>query len=569
MEELKNNITMARGKIKAEKVFKNAKIIDVFSNKIIEGDLALANGKIVGIGNYSGQVEVDLEGKFVCPTLIDAHVHIESSMMNPAQFAKAIIPNGVTTIIADPHEISNVVGLEGIRYLLKASEGLPLDVRMMLPSCVPATFFENSGANLTYEELAKLINEDRVHGIGEMMNYVGLLELDQRVLDKIYGFRDKIIDGHAPGLVGNDLNAYAYAGVLTDHECSTVEEMEDRISKGMYVLIRQGTAAKNADQLTKGVTKDNLSRCMFCTDDKHPEDLLKNGSINENIKIAIKNGIDPIDAIKMASINSAICYGLKKKGGLAPGYEGNFIVLDNLQEFKISAVYIAGEKYAENGEIIKDIFAKNHLDSLGSVNVYDYKLSDFEIKLSSNKVNIIGINPNSLVTERLVEEVKVEDGKFVADKDFLKLAVVERHKGLKSIGLGIIKGFGIKHGAMASTIAHDSHNIIIIGDNDQDMFSAMKEIKKINGGIVLVKDGKVLESLPLEIGGLMSNKNLKEINFSISEILKTIKNNLDLDVDLDPIITLGFMALPVIPHIKLTDKGLFDVDKFEFIKNSI
>lgn len=566
MEELKNNITMARGKIKAEKVFKNAKIIDVFSNKIIEGDLALANGKIVGIGNYSGQVEVDLEGKFVCPTLIDAHVHIESSMMNPAQFAKAIIPNGVTTIIADPHEISNVVGLEGIRYLLKASEGLPLDVRMMLPSCVPATFFENSGANLTYEELAKLINEDRVHGIGEMMNYVGLLELDQRVLDKIYGFRDKIIDGHAPGLVGNDLNAYAYAGVLTDHECSTVEEMEDRISKGMYVLIRQGTAAKNADQLTKGVTKDNLSRCMFCTDDKHPEDLLKNGSINENIKIAIKNGINPIDAIKMATINSAICYGLKKKGALAPGYEGNFIVLEDLQEFKISAVYIAGEKYAENGEIIKDIFAKNYLDSLGSVNVYDYKLSDFEIKLSSNKANVIGIIPNSLVTEKLVEEVKVEDGKFVPTGDLLKLAVVERHRGLKSLGLGIIKGFGIKHGAMASTIAHDSHNIIIIGDNDQDMFSAMKEIKKINGGIVLVKDGKVLESLPLEIGGLMSNKNLKEINFSISEILKTIKNNLDLDVDLDPIITLGFMALPVIPHIKLTDKGLFDVDKFEFIE---
>lgn len=569
MEELKNNITMARGKIKAEKVFKNAKIIDVFSNKIIEGDLALANGKIVGIGNYSGQVEVDLEGKFVCPTLIDAHVHIESSMMNPAQFAKAIIPNGVTTIIADPHEISNVVGLEGIRYLLKASEGLPLDVRMMLPSCVPATFFENSGANLTYEELAKLINEDRVHGIGEMMNYVGLLELDQRVLDKIYGFRDKIIDGHAPGLVGNDLNAYAYAGVLTDHECSTVEEMEDRISKGMYVLIRQGTAAKNADQLTKGVTKDNLSRCMFCTDDKHPEDLLKNGSINENIKIAIKNGIDPIDAIKMASINSAICYGLKKKGGLAPGYEGNFIVLEDLQEFKISAVYIAGEKYSENGEIIKDIFAKNHLDSLGSVNVYDYKLSDFEIKLSSNKANVIGIIPNSLVTEKLVEEVKVEDGKFVPTGDLLKLAVVERHRGLKSLGLGIIKGFGIKHGAMASTIAHDSHNIIILGDNDQDMFAAMKEIERINGGLVLVKDGKVLESLPLEIGGLMSNKSLKEIDCRISKILKSIKNDLGLDVDLDPIITLGFMALPVIPHIKLTDKGLFDVDKFEFIKNSI
>lgn len=566
MEELKNNITMARGKIKAEKVFKNAKIIDVFSNKIIEGDLALANGKIVGIGNYSGQVEVDLEGKFVCPTLIDAHVHIESSMMNPAQFAKAIIPNGVTTIIADPHEISNVVGLEGIRYLLKASEGLPLDVRMMLPSCVPATFFENSGANLTYEELAKLINEDRVHGIGEMMNYVGLLELDQRVLDKIYGFRDKIIDGHAPGLVGNDLNAYAYAGILTDHECSTIEEMEDRISKGMYVLIRQGTAAKNADQLTKGVTKDNLSRCMFCTDDKHPEDLLTNGSINENIKIAIKNGINPIDAIKMATINSAICYGLKKKGALAPGYEGNFIVLDNLQEFKISAVYIAGEKYAENGEIIKDIVEKNHLDSLGCVNVYDYKLSDFEIKLSSNKANVIGIIPNSLVTEKLVEEVKVEDGKFVPTGDLLKLAVVERHRGLKSLGLGIIKGFGIKHGAMASTIAHDSHNIIILGDNDQDMFAAMKEIERINGGLVLVKDGKVLESLPLEIGGLMSNKSLKEIDCRISKILKSIKNDLGLDVDLDPIITLGFMALPVIPHIKLTDKGLFDVDKFEFIE---
>ncbi|MGI5949993.1 adenine deaminase [Peptoniphilus sp.] len=566
MKNLEEKILMARGLRKSDLVFKNAKVVDVFSNKIINGDIAVSGGIILGVGDYSGADEIDLEGKFVSPCLIDGHVHIESSMVTPTELAKVLIPNGVATIIADPHEIANVLGIDGINYLLEASENLPLDVRIMLPSCVPATDFEHSGANLVFKDLEKLKDRDRVLGLGEMMNYPGVINCDKVVMDKIEGFSDRVIDGHAPGLLGKALNAYALSGIKTDHECSTVEEMNERISNGMYVQIRQGTSAKNAEILTKGITKDNLSRILFCTDDKHPKDLLEKGSVNENIKIAIKNGIDPIDAIKIATINAAKCYDLKGKGAIAPGYEANFIVLDDIVKFVIDSVYIDGKKISEGKKLLREIKSKTDIKSIGEVKVHDRRLEDFEIKLNSNRANVIGINPNELLTEKLVEEVPVHDGVFKADDVYQKLIVIERHNGLDSFGKGIIKGFGIKNGSIASTIAHDSHNIIIIGDNDKDIYRAMEEIKNINGGITVVSNGEVLASLPLEIAGLMSSGTVEETSLKLEKVLDAIKNNLGVNCkSLDPILTLGFMSLPVIPNLKLTDEGLFDVSEFKFI----
>lgn len=566
MKNLEEMIIKAKGEEKADLVIKNGKIVDVFTGEIIRGDLAVSKGMILGIGDYQADKEIDLEGRFVCPSLIDSHVHIESSMLAPVEFAKALIINGVTTIIADPHEIANVSGIDGIKYILEASKDLPVDVRIMLPSCVPSTDFEHSGAKLSYEDLKKLKNEENVLGLGEVMDYPGVINCQKTIIDKIKGFEGKIIDGHVQGLSSNDLNAYKIAGIKTDHECSTIEEMNDRISRGMAVLIRQGSSAKNAEVLTKNITKDNISSILFCTDDKHPKDLLEKGSINENIKIAINNGVDPIDAIKIGSINSARTYGLENKGALAPGYEANFIVLDSLEEFKINSVFVRGVKFAENKKILVDFDSTIKNKSFGEIKVYDYDLSDFEIRLKSNRANIIGINPNELVTDKLVEDVKVVDGLFQADQTYQKILVIERHKGLKSMGKGIIKGFGIKNGAFAQTIAHDSHNIVIIGTNDQDMYLAVKEIEKINGGIAVVQNGKLLGSLPLEIAGLMSTYSIEETSKKLEKIMKLIQDKLGMEnKDLDPLLTLGFMSLPVIPKIKLTDKGLFDVEKFEFI----
>lgn len=566
MQELEKRILMARGIERPDLVFKNAKIIDVFSNKIIQGDIAVSDGIILGVGTYNGKKEIDLKDKFVSPTLIDAHVHIESSMVGPSELSKILILNGVSTIIADPHEIANVLGIKGIKYLIEESEHLPVDIRIMLPSCVPATFFENSGATLNFNELKEFKDHEKVLGLGEMMNYVGVLNCDQGVMDKIVGFQDKIIDGHAPGVVDKELNAYSLAGIKTDHECSTIDEMNDRISRGMIVQIRQGTSAKNAEALTKGINKNNMSSIVFCSDDKHPKDLLTKGSINENIKIAIKNGVDPIDAIKISSINAAKCYNLKNKGAIAPGYEASFIILDNLEEFSIDKVYIKGKQYTDRKKLLVNFDNKDTKDSFYKMKVHNYNIDDFEINLESDLANVIGINPNELLTEKLIEKVKVVNGIFVADEVYQKLIVIERHKGLNSIGKGIIKGFGIKNGALASTIAHDSHNIIIVGDNDKDMFAAMKEVVRLNGGIAVVQNEKVLASLQLEIAGLMSTDSIEETNFKLEQILEAVNNKLGLNnQNLDPILTLGFMSLPVIPKLKLTDKGLFDVTKFEFI----
>lgn len=569
-DKLVDRITIARGSKKAELVLKNSNVINVFTNEIIEADVAIEDGTIVGIGHYEGEEEIDLEGKYLCPGFIDGHVHIESSMVTPSQFAKAIVPRGTTTIIADPHEIANVKGIDGIRYILEDSKDIPLDVYVMLPSCVPATPFENSGAKLYAEKLEGLIDEERVLGLGELMNYPGVINGDEDVLKKILLAQGKKLDGHGPLIADKELNAYVVSGISTEHECSTIEEMQDRLRLGMYILIREGSAAKNLHELIKTVNKDNLRRCLFCSDDKHPEDILIDGHMDFNIKLAIKEGIDPIDAIKMATLNSAECYGLKGKGAIAPGYIADLVVIDNLVDFNILNVFKEGKLV---GEDLKPLFNVSKTDTSSvsnAVNIQDITLSDLKIKLHSNSVNVIGVEPHSLVTKKLSREVKIEDGVFCyGNEDILKIVVVERHLATGNVGLGLVEGFGLKNGAIGSTVAHDSHNIIVIGDNDEDILLCIKEIERMGGGVIIVSNGKVLNSLPLNIGGLMSESPLEEVNEKYKKMLKFAYEELQVNPLIEPFMTLSFMALPVIPELKLTDLGLFNVNDFQFIDISI
>lgn len=568
-KDLKDLIIQSKGEQKADLVFKNANIINVFTNEIISGDLAISKGLIVGIGEgYQGVKEIDMTGKYLSPGLIDGHVHIESSMVGPREFSKAIVPRGVTTIVADPHEIANVKGLEGIEYIIKESEGLPLDVYIMFPSCVPATPFENSGAILRAEDFEKMIDRERMLGLGEMMNYPGVISSDEDILKKIglSKSRGKTVDGHAPNVGGKGLNAYILAGVETDHECSNIDEMMEKLRLGMYIHIREGSAARNLKDLIAGVNKDNLRRCMFCTDDKHPKDIREDGSVDYNIRLAIKSGLDPIDCIKMASLNIAECYGLKGRGALAPGYLADILVLDNLEEFNVVKVYkngrLVGENLKPNFEIENKVDIGNMVNS---VNLLDISIEDFDIYLDSERVNVIKLVPNNLVTKKVERKVAIKEGKFVSGKDILKIAVVERHRATGNIGLGLIEGFGLKNGAIATTVGHDSHNLIVVGDNDEDMLRAVEEIEKIKGGYVIVSGGEVLGSLSLAIGGLMSDRNLDYVIDKVDELTSVAREKLGVRKDYDPFITLSFMALPVIPDIKLTDMGLFYVPDFDFI----
>ncbi|NLK43143.1 MAG: adenine deaminase, partial [Tissierellia bacterium] len=445
----KNLILKAKGDEKSELVLKNCKIINVFTNEIIEGDIAIDKGYIVGIGQYEGQKEIDLNGKYLSPGFIDGHVHIESSMSSPSQFARVIVPRGVTSIIADPHEIANVKGIEGIKYIIDESKTVPLDVYIMLPSCVPATNFENAGAILEAEDLKELMYEESVLGLGEMMNYPGVISMDEKVIEKLVLFKDKVIDGHGPAIDGKDLNAYVAAGIATEHECSTLEEVINRVRLGMYILLREGSAAKDLRNIIKAVNKDNLRRFLFCTDDKHPEDLINEGTIDFNIKLAIKEGIDPIDAIKMATLNAAECYRLKGKGAIAPGYIADLVVIDNLEDFNIVKVFKNGDLVAENKKALFDTRIHLPKNMIDSVRIKEVRIEDLQIPMKSNKANIIGVIENSLVTEKLVEEVKTVNGYFeYSHNDILKLVVIERHFATGNIGVGLIKNFKLKNGAI-------------------------------------------------------------------------------------------------------------------------
>ncbi len=573
-KDLKHLIDVAEKKSIADIVLKNCKIINVFSHEILEGNLAIDSGIIIGMGNYSGNVEIDLNGKYVAPGLIDSHVHIETSMVPPPQFAGAVIPKGTTTVIIDPHEIANVCGIKGIEYMLKSSEKIPLTVFCMLPSCVPATNLENSGAILEAKDLNDLMKNPRVLGLGEVMNYPAVIQGDRKILDKIYlaNKNDKMIDGHSPEMSKENLNSYIISGIKTDHECVTIDEMIEKLRRGMYISIREGSAAKNLKSLINGITKENERRCLFCTDDRHINDIIENGYINNNIKMAIQIGLDPITAIKMATINICECYGIKNLGAIAPGYLADLIIIDNLKDFNILEVMKNGVFVAKNKKPLfksENIFAP---EVNNTVNIKNICLEDFKIKLTTSKANIMRLIPHSLFTKKVVRQIdRDQDGyfKFNKTQDILKLAVIERHKATGNIGFALVENFSLKNGAIASTVANDSHNILVIGDNDKDMFLAVKEIEKTQGGVTIVSQGEVLKTLELPIAGLMSDKPVEEVNKILKDMLTIAYKNLNVNKEIEPFMTLSFLALPVIPEIKVTDMGLVDVTNFKFIDISV
>lgn len=560
-------VEVARGDTLADLVLKNCKIINVFTSQIEDADIAITDGIIVGIGSYDGKEEIDVKNRFVAPGFIDGHVHIESSMLTPPQFAKIIVPSGTTTIIADPHEIANVSGVEGIKYMIFSSIFGPLNVNIMIPSCVPATSFETSGAVISSVDIDHFKNNKGVLGLGEVMNYPGVIFGEEEMHKKIDAMKLFVKDGHAPSVTGKQLNAYKLTGIKTDHECTTVEELQEKVSRGMYIHLREGSATRNVKVLSKGVTKENSRRLIFCTDDKHSEDIRIEGHIDYNIRLAIENGVDPITAIQMATLNTADCYKLDHVGAIAPGYDADLVIFDSLKLIDVDEVFIKGEMVAKGKKALFDSVLYTNGYVTDTVNILDSDNISLDIVLKSNKVKVIKLIENNVTTLKVIREVKIKDGIFEFDNsvDILKLAVVERHHQTGNVGLGFLEGYGLKNGAVAMTVAHDSHNLIIIGDNDKDMKIAMKEIEKISGGITLVNNGKVVESIQLEVGGIMTNTDVKIIESklkSMDEVARKMGVNNKVD---DPFLSLAFMSLPVIPELKLTDKGLFDVNLFKLV----
>ena len=570
---LAKRIHVSSGKVPADCVIKNGKILNVFTGEIESGDIAIVDGYFAGIGSYEGVEIVDAKGKYISPAFIDGHVHIESTMVRPEEFAKVQLLQGVTTVITDPHEIANVSGAKGIQYMLDATENIPFDAYFMLPSSVPATEFEQTGAVLEYNDLYPFYKHPRVLGLAEVMNYPAVLHAEPSMLSKLNDANrlGKKIDGHASGLSGNDLNVYMSAGIRTDHECTTLEEASERLRKGMYLMIREGTVAKDLVNIIGSVNERNSRRCLFVTDDRHLDDVLHEGSINHNVRMAIAEGIPEIMAYQMATINAAECFGLKNHGAIAAGYKADFLILDQLDTVAIDAVYKNGRCVVRKGKVtgFQSPESEQSIDKelLETVRINALESHHLEMQVESGFANIIEINPNSLVTNHIQEMVSVDQrGLFQPsiENDQLKLAVVERHAGNGEVGVAIVKGLGLKCGAIASTVAHDSHNLIVAGTNDQDMLIAIEELRKAQGGFVIVKDGEVLDVLKLPIAGLMSDLPYQEVYEKVEMLHKGL-GKLEAPTGFNPFLTLSFLALPVIPQIKLTTQGLFNVLEFKHI----
>jgi adenine deaminase len=562
--DLKHRIAVARGHKKADLVLKGGSLVNVFSGEIYQADVAVAQGKIAGLGSYDGKKVIDVSSKCILPGFIDSHVHIESSMLTPAEFARAALPHGTTAVVADPHEISNVLGKRGIRYMLDATEDLPLDFYFMLPSCVPATPLETSGAKLTAADLLPFLKHKRVLGLAEMMNYPGVLSVDPDVIKKITTFSHKIIDGHAPGISGNDLSAYAGAGISSDHECVTAEEAASKIRLGMTIYIREGSAAKDLEALLPAVTRSNSRFFTLATDDFQPGDL-KKGSINELIKKAIRLGMDPITAIQMATINPARHFGLRYKGAVLPGYDADMVVVDDLKNFSVKMVFKQGKLVAIGDRCIISCKNRHHERTGKTVRTGRITKQAVLLKAKTGRARVIELIPDQIETKSSIMPVTVRDGFVVSDveRDILKVIVLERHKATGNRGFGLLKGLGLKSGAIASTVAHDSHNIIAAGVSDEDILVALSRIQKIQGGLVVVNNEKVVAEIPLPVAGLMSDKPLDNVVQRLERIDRAVK---ELGVTIaHPFGTLSFLALPVIPDLKLTDKGLVDVKQFKLV----
>lgn len=554
-------IAVAAGREKADLVLKNAKYLNVFSNEFLCGDIAVANGLIAGVGKYDGKTEIDVSGKLVLPGFIDAHIHLESSMVTPAEFAKAVVAHGTTTVITDPHEITNVMGIDGVEYMIQASLNLPIDVHFMMPSCVPATEIDESGAELDCKDIDLYLDNKKVLGLAEMMNYVGVINGDKNVLSKIVTSQahHKKIDGHAPELSGNDLNAYIAAGVYSDHECSTFENALEKLRKGQFIMIREGTAAHNLKALMPLLTQQYYSRCMFATDDKHPSDLLYGGHIDYIVKQALKNGADPIVALKTATHHAARYFLLNNKGAIASGYLADIVVVDNLEDFNVETVFKRG-KLVFDGEV-KDFSAPTVDEKLAEKCFDTFHLdsvtpSSFKV---DGKLGLIGLVGGELLTRNLGTADKID-----VENDILKIACIERHKGTNHIGVGYAKGYSLKSGAVATSVAHDSHNIITVGCNDDDIAVAVNAIKDSKGGIAVVENGKIKALLELPIAGLMSDEPLTTVNEKL-ENAKLSAYELGADKSIDPFMTLSFLSLPVIPSLRITTKGVFDAENWKML----
>lgn len=546
-------------------VIKNANVVNVFTDEIVRADVAVYEDVIIGVGSYSGENEIDAGGAYLAPGFIDAHVHIESSMVIPSSFMKIIMPHGTTTVIADPHEIANVAGAAGIRAMYKLTDELPLRVLFMLPSCVPATPFEHSGAKLVAEDMEQFMHKSRILGLGEVMDANSVINCSQEMLDKLRLFDKRPIDGHAPMLEGMGLNAYRVAGAFSDHECSTYEEVKQKLATGMNILLRIGSAANNMDGVLRRIAKEKLPtrNMMFCTDDKHIEDIRREGHINANARMAVAAGIDPIDAIKMASYNAARAYGIRGVGAIAPGYKADMVLLEDLKDFKVKQVISRfGRPYTGEEQIPSPILPPQVFNS---VRLPEISKDDLALRCHVS-APVIKMIPHQLVTELVYRDVeRDENGCFIPSEGMVKLAVIERHHATGSMGVGILEGLGIKHGAVASTVAHDSHNLVVAGDNDEDMLMAIESLRECGGGYSVVSRGVVLARLPLPIAGLMTAAPVNDV-LEIQQALLDALYSLGAKRDSDPLIALSFMALPVIPAVKLTDEGLFDAVNFKFIK---
>ena len=555
-------IAAAAGREPADLVLKNATFVNVFSNELSTMDIAVAEGLIVGMGSYQGRSEVDCTGKIVLPGFLDAHIHLESSLVSPTEFVKAVLPHGTTTVVTDPHEIANVMGTDGIEYMLQATEDLPVDVRFMLPSCVPATPLDESGAILDYRAIDSFYDHPRVQGLAEMMNFVGAINGDEQTVEKIVAAQahHKKIDGHAPDLQGNDLNAYIAAGVYSDHECHDVKDAIAKLERGQFIMIREGTAARNLEALMPLLTGKYADRCMFCTDDKHPNDLLEKGHIDYIVKKAISLGADPITAVKVACHNAARYFLLNNRGGISPGYLADFVIIDNFQDFNIEQVYKKGVLMVDHGEI--QDFPSPEIEPYlverahKTFHVAALTAEDFAEKRPRG---IIGMVDGEITTVDAGYSDRID-----VEYDVLKIAVVERHKNTHHIGIGYIRGYGLKSGAVATSISHDSHNIIVVGTNETDMAAAVNRVVELNGGIVVWDGGQPVAEVPLAIAGIMSDEPLVTVNEKL-ETAKDAAHKLGVNPGIDPFMTLSFMALPVIPSLRITTRGVFDVTTQSYV----
>jgi len=561
MRDIQHKLSVARGETPADLLFKNARLVNVISGEIHEANVAVDDGRVIGFGDYDAKEIIDIAGAYLAPSLIDGHFHVESTMVTIPEFARAVVPHGTGAMVIDPHEYANVLGMDGIRYVLESSKNLPIDFFIMLPSCVPATHLETAGARFTADDLAFMMADDRIAGVAELMNYPGVFLGHESELAKIDAGRGKVIDGHAPGLRGKNLNAYALAGVRSDHESTELEEAREKLRLGMHLLVREGSTERNLEHIIALVTPQNSANCSFATDDKLPGDLVNEGHIDHSIRKAIKHGVPPVTAIQMGTINTARYYRLKNQGAIAPRYWADFIVFDDLAEFKIKRVYKKGTLVAENGKYLGGTSPITE-QPRSTMNLSYRAPVDFEVSIpdgaSGKKIRVIEIVPNQIVTKEIFEAPKVLDGKIVSnpERDILKLVVVERHRATGNVGVGFVRGFGLKRGALGSTVAHDAHNVVVVGVSDSDIIAAIQALEAMRGGQVAVTDGKVEASLPLPIAGLVSDRPLELVIQKIAE-LSAAAARLGCALDA-PFMSLSFLSLSPIPALKLTDQGLVD-----------